>query len=109
PATPSQRLGRQSGRPAVLARWLESCRRGRERPVAGGGGGLEPARDPLVEDRVRAALAHPLQAPGIAGPAIELQAAAPALELRDGEAVKRERLVDQAARRMRRVLARREL
>src|ERR671931_1299903 len=91
--------------PAELPEAPENFRLERERPIAGGERVLEPQRKAFVEDRIDAPFGDGFQPPCIARTAVELEAPAPALELGDGKAVQRERLVDEAARRMRRILA----
>ena len=68
---------------------------------------LEPERQALIEHRIDRAVADRLQAARIAWPAVQLQAAAPALDVLHRKTVDAERLVDEIARRMRGVLARR--
>src|SRR5436190_14129127 len=69
----------------------------------------EPEREALVEDRIDGAVGNRFQATGVARSAVQLQAAAPAFQVGKRIGVEPEHLVDEIARRMRRVLARREL
>src|SRR3982751_2684713 len=69
----------------------------------------EPQRKALVEDRIDGAIGDRLQAACVTRSAVQLQSAAPAFQVGERIAVEPEHLVDEIARRMSRVLARREL
>jgi hypothetical protein len=66
---------------------------------------LEPKNQSFVEDRVDRAGSYGVQAPLVARAAVQLETPAPSLQIFQGKAVSRERLIDQDARRVRLVFA----
>src|SRR3954471_10995839 len=94
--------------PTDLAELCKDLRLEGEGLVAGGECLLEPEREALVHDDVDRPVGDRLQAPRVARPAVELQASAPALHILQRIAVYAEHLVDEVARRVRLVFARRD-